>query len=47
MTCLVARTLGTIRILTTGDRLPGSGVQLRKYESVKISLYALAEDKFY
>jgi hypothetical protein len=47
MTCLVARTLGTIRILTTVDRLPVSRVQLRKCESVKISLYALARDKFY
>ncbi|CAF1178689.1 unnamed protein product [Adineta steineri] len=44
---LVGPALGTVRTLTTDDKLPASGFELRKGESVMISFYALARDKRY
>ncbi|CAF1627831.1 unnamed protein product, partial [Adineta steineri] len=44
---LVGPALGTVRTLTTDDKLPASGFELGKGESVMISFYALARDKRY
>ncbi|CAF0858589.1 unnamed protein product [Adineta steineri] len=39
--------LGTVRTLTTDDKQPASGFELRKGESVVISFYVLARDQRY
>jgi cytochrome P450 len=44
---LVSPVLGTVRTLIADDQLPGSGVPLKKGDSVLISFYTLARDKRY